>query len=357
MKKQTALEICGLTRHQYYYKEKGEGKRGAKASTETIRVEEGKEVIRSNTEVIEQMRANHDDPDLHYGYQRMTSFLQLLGYLINHKKVYRLMGENQLLHDRKKRSKKQYVKYRIVIPGGPLEVLEMDIKFVWIEDKRKHAFVLTILDVFTRNVLVWHTGMSITRHTVKEVFTQVIIEHLQANDMLKKGVHIEIRNDNDPRFSAKSVQQFFEQNFINQVFTHPYTPQENGHVESFHSILGQSLDKHTFFTLEQLEQHLTIFYEKYNNTRIHGSLAGLPPRMFWEQWNAGNIERKVLENKKVKFKLLVPKYQLSGNEIQREASCLKSNPLNGVKTSLKTVNGAITENQSSVQRSPSIASC
>jgi len=138
--------------------------------------------------------------------------------------------------------------------------MEMDIKFIWIESERRHGYILTIIDVFTRVVLAWHVGMSITQQTVKEIWVRIIQNHLQENDMLNSGVSIEIRNDNDPRFTAKSVQQFFADNYLNQVFTHPYTPQENGHIESFHAILGRSLDRRHFETLLQVENHLHEFY-------------------------------------------------------------------------------------------------
>jgi len=246
------------------------------------------------------------------------------------------------------KKRKNYAKYRIVIPSQPLEVLEMDIKLVWIESKRTHAYILTILDVFTRTVLEWHVAMSITQHTVKEVFTSVIVNHLQEHDLLAKGVHIEIRNDNDKRFSARMVQQFFEQNFLNQVFTHPYTPQENGHIESFHSILARSLERNDFFTLKQLEEYLTIFYEKYNNQRLHGSIANLPPNVFWEQWNLGNIKRIVNDFKKVRFKLLIPYNQISVNVSQREVHRLNYLALDGQDNLHDLVKGAFTFNQPSV---------
>ena len=162
----------------------------------------------------------------------------------------------------------------------PLEMLEMDIKFVWIEQQRRHAFILTVLDVFTRTALAWHIGFSITQHTVKHIWESVIINHLQTNNMLEKGITIEVRNDNDPRFSAKMVQDFFKTNHLNQVFTYLYTPQENPHIESFHAILGKSLDQKHFATLEQAEIHLILFYMKYNQVRLHGSIANLPPIIF-----------------------------------------------------------------------------
>lgn len=359
MQRDTALKISGLTLHKYYFKStSSSNKRGAKASRNTLKMEEGKWVEKPNSEVVEKMKKNHNDPDLCYGYQRMTKELQINGYQINHKKVYRLMKVNDLLQDRKKTSNKTFVKYRLVTPNGPLELLEMDIKFVWIESQGRHGYILTILDVFTRMVLGWHVGMSITQHTVKEVFSSVIIEQLQPHDMLAKGITIEIRNDNDPRFSAKSVQDFFKENYLNQVFTHPYTPQENGHVESFHAILGRSLDRQYFETLEQAECHLVLFYEKYNNTRLHGSIANLSPRTFWQQWNLGNINRRVLEKKKVKFKLIIPYHQLLDNGNQKEASCLNCDSLEERSNSLlNEVSGAEALQQLSVQRSPSVASC
>lgn len=153
----------------------------------------------------------------------MTKQLQQEGFVINHKKVNRLMKENQLLVPKKKKVK-QYAKYRLLTPNLPLEMLEMDIKFVWVESEKKHAYILTVLDVFTRTALAWHVGFSIKQHKVKRVWEQVIENHLQPNNMLKKGIAIEVRNDNDPRFSAKTVQKIFAKNYLNQVFTHPLYP-------------------------------------------------------------------------------------------------------------------------------------
>ena len=195
--------------------------------------------------------------------------------------------------------------------------------------------------------------MSITQHTVKEIWTSVIINHLQENNLLKNKVSIEVRNDNDPRFSAKQVQLFFEQNHLNQVFTHPYTPQENGHIESFHAILSRSLNRFHFETINQAEAHLTTFYSKYNNERLHGSIANLSPRTFWNLWEKGDIERIQISKNKARFKLKIPYHQISGNENLREASCMNAKH----SKEIKKVSSATTLKQPSVQRSPSVASC
>jgi len=93
---------------------------------------------------------------------------------------------------------------------------------------------------------------------------------------------------------------------LNQVFTHPYTPQENGHIEGFHSILSLALKGKAFWNLQDLECFLIPIYEKYNIVRLHSSIANLSPVCFWNLWEMGHIQRIVLKNKKVKFKLLIP---------------------------------------------------
>jgi len=356
MKRDRALQISGLTKHQYYYKPRI-GKPGIKPSQQVVRYKSGVKKDCDNEIVTRYMHHIQSNEDLRCGHRRMTAQLQLKGCMINHKKVYRLMKAHHLLLPKHDRPAKNYVKYRIIAPELPYSHLEMDIKFVWVEQQRKHALILSIIDIFTRRILAWHVGMSITQHTVQQVFSRIIIDHLQPCDMLSKGVHVEIRNDNDKRFSAKKVQEFFHANYLNQVFTHPYTPEENGHIESFHKTLSTAMKNQHFDTLEQLEARLLIFYNNYNNHRSHGSLCVLTPYLFHQQWQQGNIERKVLENRKVKYKLLIPKYHLSGNGNPEGASCSDLTPLNGVENQYTTKVSGATTYQPSVQRSPSVASC
>lgn len=365
MKRDKALSITRLTTHQYYYKPKS-GKCGRKPSSSTSVHLGDKTVEVPNEKVVEEMKEIQSNIDIRCGKDRMTSQMQLRGYRINHKKVYRLMKQNDLLLAKPKAPTKNYVKHRIISPLCPLSHLEMDIKFVWLEDLRTHAKILTIIDIFTRKVLEWHAGISITKHTVKRLFEKVILNHLQEKDMLSSGIEIEIRNDNDKRFSAGMVQDFFKENYLNQVFTHPYTPQENGHIESFHKTLSQAIKGQSFFKLNDLEQRLIIFYNNYNNHRVHGSICGLTPQLFEEAWDNGHLKRIELKNRKVKYKLSVNKTVLSGNGILREASCSKDNSLdvNYLLDADPQINkdDAIyyqnkSDKQPSVQRSPSVASC
>lgn len=56
------------------------------------------------------------------------------------------MGDYQLLHEKRKKVGKVYVKHRRVDPRMPLEVIEMDIKFQWVVSHQCYAFILTDLE-------------------------------------------------------------------------------------------------------------------------------------------------------------------------------------------------------------------
>jgi len=321
------LSITGLSKHRYYYQPK-KSRPGRRPSSITKRLlDTGVIIEQSNESVVDEIINIKSNPDTNYGYRKMYFALMMLGYYINHKKVYRLMKEYDLLKKKHKRAEKTYARYRIVIPEAPLKVLEMDIKYVWIAQARRHCYILTIIDTFTRYVLNWQVGFTMKSYQVKQAWEYVIVNHLQSADLLNQGINIEVRNDNGPQFGSKKIQDFFKENYLNQVFTHPYTPQENGHIESFHSILSRSIDKLAFWDINELESRLEMFYETYNYSRVHSSIANLNPWLFWQLWEDGKIQRTVLKNKKVKFKLNMPYQQLSGNGYLKGVPCYKNHHL------------------------------
>ena len=85
-----ALKSTGVTKHQYYYQPKGK-RSGRKPTSTTKKLDGGQTIVKSNTDVVQKIKEIQSDPDTDYGYRKMATALMLLGYLINHKKAYRLM--------------------------------------------------------------------------------------------------------------------------------------------------------------------------------------------------------------------------------------------------------------------------
>jgi len=306
LKRDVCLAITRLTKDQFYYIQTGV-KPGRRPSDTTIWRDPDTMVQYEvdNADVVQKVVEIKLNPDMPNWYKLITRTLQIGGYYINHKKVYRLMLEYILLEEKRKRSGRDFVKHRRVAPHKPLEVIEMDIKYVWIYGARKYAYILTVIDTFTRYVLHWDVGYTMKSHQVKAVWEYIITKYLQPADILKNKLDVEVRNDNGKQFNSNLIIKFFKENHLNQVFTHPYTPEENGHVESFHKTLGNALKKDQFTSLKQLENRLKKFYTCYNNDRSHGSTKGIPPAKFWALYELNKIEVIPLEKRKIKFKLNV----------------------------------------------------
>lgn len=215
------------------------------------------------------------------------------------------MSSYSLLEQARKRTGRKFVKYRRVAPTRPFEILEMDIKYFWIHRHRRYAFVLTVIDTFTRYVLNWSVGFSMKSEQVKRVWEYIIAEYLQQAKLNNKAIDIEVRSDNGKQFNSHLIIKFFSDNYMDQVFTHPYTPEENGHIESFHNTLGKALRNDIFNSLNQLENRLKKFYTCYNNERSHSSLKGVAPSKFWRLYELDQIEIIPLEKRKHKFELRV----------------------------------------------------
>lgn len=359
MQRKTALRTAGVTRHQYYHKPKA-GRRGRKPTCTTGKLQGGQVIEVADAQVIEDIHRLKQDPDTDHGYQKTARLLMLQGYYIGPKKTGRLMEQEGLMAERRKAPARRFVKYRVVTPERPLHVLEMDIKSAWVPKDRRRAYILSIEDTFTRRILHWQAGFSMRQHHVQQAWDQVIEHHLQPADLLNRQLHVEVRNDNGPQFIARMVQDYFKENRLDQVFTHPYTPQENGHIESFHAILGAYLEKHSFWDLDQLMAVLHAFYEGYNGKRCHASIAYLWPDLFEQAWHAGLVQRSVDSRHRVRFKLLVPRQELlSGCRSLKGASCL---PPKGAPSMQQGAGTAVIGSPGplktpSVTQSPSVASC
>jgi transposase InsO family protein len=105
-----------------------------------------------------------------YGYLVMSSCLRQKGFLINRKKVYRLMTELGTLYCSKieaKPDKRKFVQYYTQQAEAPMQQLCIDIKYLYIHGAGRNALVLTVLDVYSRKILGQLLSWRIRKEQVK----------------------------------------------------------------------------------------------------------------------------------------------------------------------------------------------
>ena len=75
------------------------------------------------------------------------------------------------------------------------------------------------------------------------------------------------------RFIATEVQEYFRGKNIKQEFTKPATPQQDAHIEAYHSIMESCIcQRFEFNDLNEARKTLEEFRSFYDFERIHGGI-------------------------------------------------------------------------------------
>lgn len=273
--KNIVLRLCSLPRSTFYYRPKS-SKQGRKPYAEYLN-SDGHKIDEKG--VLEAIIKLFENPFIDYGYYKVYIYLRdKLGYKVSKHFVYKVMKDNKLLQRKyawsSKKGRRNWVKDLIPKAILPFDYLEFDIKFVWIAEKQKNMQVLTVIDVISR----WNLGQ-ICAYSIKKWDVIKLFSTIFENQIMPQS--ITVRSDNGSQFIASEVQDFFLKQGIYQEFTKPATPQQDAHIEAYHSIMESAVcQRFEFKNLNHARQILEEFRNFYNFERIHGAIGFQSPYNF-----------------------------------------------------------------------------
>ena len=139
---------------------------------------------------------------------------------------------------------------------------------------------LTVVDEFTRHGLTIDVGRSLTAGDVIRSLERLFQLH---------GRPACLRSDNGPELVSIAVQKWLKDNHVDTHYIDPGSPWQNAYSESFNSIFRTTcLDRWLFSSLTEARVVINQWLEEYNTVRPHGSLGGMNPEQFLQQWTEGN---------------------------------------------------------------------
>lgn len=296
-----ATSIADIKRSTYYYRPNGKP-RGKRPSTHTFKINNervtNKVVV---DEILDLISPEYND----YGYQTVSALLKQMGYIINHKKVRRLMRDHNLLFPKLTKyvpGDKIFITHSTPPLVGPYDTIEADIKYVYIHGDKRNAFLLTFLCTFSRHAPVWELD-----YTMKSSQIAQLVESLLDHNIVKEFIDlrktkVNIRTDNGPQFIAKNLAVALDKLNVDHEFINPGTPQQNGHIESFHNTVTRLVcNRNVFNDIKHGREIFTGFYNAYNNTRVMKALLYNSPVEFLRLWETGIIGIKKNKNGKEVF--------------------------------------------------------
>lgn len=267
---------AGLQPSSYYYK-KSDRSKGRKPTTHSVN-QDGE--LFENAVVIGDIEQTLMQEFCCYGYHNMTCELKEKGWIINHKKVNRLMKENNLLYGariRPKPFKRNFIHFRSLRPERPLQYLSMDIKYVHVHGTGRNALLLTVMDIYSRKVLIYMLRHNIKKGDVLLMLSLMLLEYRIQG--------MTLRNDNGSQFIATAVREYLKEKGIYQEFSHVATPEDNAYIEALHSCLQREvMDRFEFESIYHAQMIIDRYYTWYNEKRRHRSLNGKTPDFIWNQY-------------------------------------------------------------------------
>jgi transposase InsO family protein len=215
-----------------------------------------------------------------YGYRRITAELKRRELIVNHKRVLRIMREDNLLCLRKKRyilttdSEHGLPVYPNLVPelniSGINQLWVADITYVRLH--REYVYLAVVLDVYSRRALGWNLG----RRLDSELCIAALEMALETRDFPPGLVH---HSDRGVQYASKEYTDLLKGNNIDISMSRKGNPYDNAYAESFMKTLKyEEVYLSDYCSYEDACESIGYFIEQvYNLKRLHSSLGYLPP--------------------------------------------------------------------------------
>ena len=207
-----------------------------------------------------------------FGYRRVHILLKREGYMVNHKKLFRLYREEKLAV-RRRGGRKRAIGTRapMMIPLAPNERWSLDFVSDQLTDGRRFR-ILAIVDDCTRECLALVADTSLSGFRVARELDRLIIE---------RGRPKMIVSDNGSELTSNAILAWADQSRVAWHYIAPGKPMQNAFIESFNGRLRDELLNETLFTsLAQARVALGCWRADYNGSRPHSRLGWKTPSEF-----------------------------------------------------------------------------
>jgi putative transposase len=207
-----------------------------------------------------------------FGYRRLHVLLRREGYVVNHKRLFRIYREKRLMV-RKRGGRKRALGTRapIPIPALPNERWSLDFISDQLACGRRFR-ILAIFDDCTRECLAAVADVSLSGWRVARELDCLIAV---------RGKPKTVVSDNGTELTSNAILSWSDQVKVGWHYIVPGKPVQNAFIESFNGRLRDEFLNETLFTsLMQARLALEDWRRDYNTVRPHSRIGWLAPAVY-----------------------------------------------------------------------------
>ena len=219
-----------------------------------------------------------------YGYRRVTKQLHRQEWVVNKKRIQRLMREMGLQVKIKRKARKttnsehDFPRYPNLVQD--LEIVRPD--QVWVSDityirlRCEFVYLAVIMDVFTRSIRGWHLGRGLDQSLTLIALDRALAEHAPEIHHSDQGI----------QYAATAYIQMLQAVNTEISMAESGEAWQNGYAERLiRTIKEEEVDLSDYEDYNDAVSQLGRFLnDVYIHKRIHSSLGYLTPAEFEERW-------------------------------------------------------------------------
>ena len=224
-----------------------------------------------------------------YGYRRITIELQHRGFDINHKRVLRMMRQDNLLCVRRRAfamttdSRHNLPVYPNLARGLRVEAMNQ----LWIADityirlRTEFVYLAVVLDAFSRRVIGWALGRTLEAKLAVAALRM-------AMDQRKPAAGLVHHSDRGVQYASEEYTAVLKEHQVEISMSRRGNPYDNAACESFMKTLKhEEVYRNEYRDLADALALIGEFIDGvYNAKRLHSALGYLSPEQFEQNGDA-----------------------------------------------------------------------
>ena len=228
-----------------------------------------------------------------YGYRRICAELRRRGMRVNHKRVMRIMAEDNLLAVQPKsfvattNSNHEFEVYLNLASRMKLTGINQ----LWVADityirlQREFVYLAVILDGYSRKVVGWELDRTLAVRLPLRALEQAIVGR-------KPGPGVVHHSDRGLQYASEEYVAGLHQHQMIPSMSRPANPYDNASCESFIKTLKrEEIYANRYQDLGHMRVNIEEFIEQYyNRLRLHSALGYRSPEEFEREKEMSRVE-------------------------------------------------------------------